>query len=359
MHCNSHKLRKINFPVSVDDPNITSCLSRRDRLDIEANDIKEIWFMGEKVPYKTRKKIPYTKPIVKGMQLNFRYEVLRFLGSGQFANVILAKDHETGHRVAIKLSRGQDSDASIVTETLRLKRIHSSNIETGIQLIPTPLDHFTFRKRQALVLKVRQGTLTDLIQNNGLCRTEEKEEFDEWFKEFTKNAVQALVCLERSSVVHCDINPNNFLYYGRLTACQARFELADFGLSVLSSQCRDDSRGTFGYIPPEHVEWNEKYNQYCDVRGPKIRDSSVDIFALGMTLMDILTRLQFDHRSYFQLLKREEGSFDLRSFIMSALAQSSSLDKSETLIDFLSLCLDPNPETRMRPESALKHNFLQ
>ena len=55
-------------------------------------------------------------------QILYRFEVLKVLGKGSFAQVVSAIDHFKGERVAIKLNRNTEIDHKFATQEGRLLR---------------------------------------------------------------------------------------------------------------------------------------------------------------------------------------------------------------------------------------------
>ncbi|WMV34653.1 hypothetical protein MTR67_028038 [Solanum verrucosum] len=131
-----------------------------------------------------------------------------------------------------------------------------------------------------------------------------------------------------STIIHCDIKPDNILLVGT----EETAKIADFGLSMTFEQAVEEKRelmirGTKRYMAPELVR-NYDY-------GPH-----VDIWALGCTVYELITGTPL-----------WDGAFEEPKF------QNSKLSKEAK--DFLKRCLVKNPSSRWTADVLLNHPFLQ
>ena len=168
--------------------------------------------------------------------------------------------------------------------------------------------------------------------------------------------VKAINCLSESGIVHCDIKPANILYYTRdyrqsvyKLSINILTELTDFGVAMQSGE--HSASGTLRFIPPEiHAEKRKESKAKNVPRYP-----SSDIFALGMTLMDVYFSGHFEKDKYFtsknpnQLLRQEvDGRHPEISIVQKAVFTS-----------FVTRCLNPRPFDRITPKEALRHQFIR
>ena len=58
--------------------------------------------------------------VVIGDHLMYRYEVLKILGKGSFAQVVSCLDHMTGEGVAVKITRNTEIDHKFASSEARL-----------------------------------------------------------------------------------------------------------------------------------------------------------------------------------------------------------------------------------------------
>ncbi|HIK93239.1 MAG TPA: serine/threonine protein kinase, partial [Planctomycetes bacterium] len=95
------------------------------------------------------------------------------------------------------------------------------------------------------------------------------------FTQIAIQATQALRCAHGDGVLHNDIKPANLLLDG-----EGRVWITDFGLSetidTASAESSMKVMGTLRYMAPERLEGNH--------------DARSDIYSLGMTLFELLTR---------------------------------------------------------------------
>lgn len=211
---------------------------------------------------------------VKTTMLNDRYVIDRILGEGALGRTYLAKDSRTGALVAIKellpsrMKRWKDFDL-FHRECQTLKSLEHPGI-------PRYFEDFTVSSdsegpdRLFLVQEFIDGrSLQDLL--------DEGESFDEErVKDVAKQTLEVLTYLHglNPPVIHRDIKPANLMLNS-----QNRIVLIDFGAvreAVTLEGVGSTIVGTFGYMPPE---------QYAGQSVP-----GTDLFALGATLVQLLTR---------------------------------------------------------------------
>ena len=104
--------------------------------------------------------------------------------------------------------------------------------------------------------------------NRGLNRNSWKQ-----FARITVQVAQALRHAHRQGVLHNDVKPANLLI-----DASARVWVTDFGLAEELDAAKDDERitGTLRYMPPERFEGRS--------------DETSDIYSLGVTLFELVTR---------------------------------------------------------------------
>jgi len=208
------------------------------------------------------------------MILNERYEIERILGEGALGRTYLASDSKTGSKVAIKellpsrMKRWKDFDL-FHRECQTLEALSHPGI-------PRYFEDFTIESeseappRLFLVQEFIDGrSLQDLL--------DEGEEFDEVrVRDIAKQTLDILDYLHNLNppVIHRDIKPANLMLNAR-----GQIVLIDFGAvreSVTMDGVGSTIVGTFGYMPPE---------QYAGQS-----TAGTDLFALGATLVQLLTR---------------------------------------------------------------------
>ena len=128
-------------------------------------------------------------------------------------------------------------------------------------------------------------------------------------------------------------------------------ESADFGLA--REQGTSTHSGTRSYLPPEfHSNHDQKL----------VRNSDSDIFALGMTLMDLYSSGRFDKKRYFHIANGPSPEIEIPKYIetedMRYHHEIYVLDR-KMFSNFVKACLELNPQKRLKPDEALRHPYLR
>lgn len=150
----------------------------------------------------------------------------------------------------------------------------------------------------------------------------------------TRQLCQGLLYLHQHGVIHRDIKPDNVM----ITE-QGTVKICDFGIAVLAAHnnetshitARGDFVGTLRYAAPEMVN-----SQHC---GP-----ASDIYALGMTVLEMLGWNPFPDSSVFFLLNEI-----LNGVVVEELPQALKEEWGELLLP----TLDVQPDHRPSAEALL------
>lgn len=188
-----------------------------------------------------------------GEELDQKYRVVRRLGGGGFGDVYLANDELAGRQVAIKRLRNTDPERQddLVHEMRSLDQLHHPNI-VGFY------HHFYDDSSLFLVMEhCAGGSLRSCISD----KPAQPSTIMQWGKELA----DVLGQVHERGIVHHDIKPDNILF-----AKDGIIKVGDFGGA-------NRPVGTPPYVSPE------KYRGEA-----KIKDPRVDIYALGITLLDLL-----------------------------------------------------------------------
>ncbi len=192
-----------------------------------------------------------------GDRLDSKYRVTRRLGGGGFGEVFLANDEKIpGHQVAIKvLSRAEDGDHSdLMWEMQQLAKFNHPHVVTFHH-------HFSDESRLYLVMEFcSAGSLHDRMKSAGHFP---EEQVFAWGQELC----ETLAFVHGKGIVHHDIKPLNILF-----AADGIIKLGDFGVA-------NRNIGTRVYMPPE-MFLGEPVSHL---------DQRVDVYALGITLLELLT----------------------------------------------------------------------
>ncbi len=213
-----------------------------------------------------------------------RYHFIKVLGSGAFGRVFLAKENISEKLVAIKELKNKDPNVqqNIIKE---IKHVASFN-HTGI------VNYYTNFQQDGLLYLVMEyceaGNLYTLHNSISLTQVQ--------IIEFVKQIALSLSYVHDNNVVHHDIKPENIL-----VAAKNKVKIADFGIA-------NTGGGTRPYMSPESL--SHSYNVNNDPR--------VDIYALGVTLMELLcSKNPFIGKSLLEVI----ALHDSKDFPIKDLAQ--------------------------------------
>lgn len=196
-----------------------------------------------------------------------KYSFIKDLGNGGFGKVFLAKEKVSNRFVAIKqlLNTNKSEQEDIIHEIEIISKFENPNIVTYYH-------HFYEEDILFLVMEFCSGgTLRDKISNNKVTPAEAIE----WIQ----TLANCLRGIHKRGIVHHDIKPDNIVFSQNGT-----IKIADFGVA-------NKNIGTRAYMSPEAFSW--------DVDSTK--DPRIDIYALGVTMMELLT-----NQNPFSSLSREE-----------------------------------------------------
>ena len=199
--------------------------------------------------------------------LNNRYQIIKELGYGGFGTTYLAKDTQTDNSwCAIKKLNPANADIQTAQKLfkreadilLRLQEVHQ---------VPKFIEYFTENDCDYIVEEYIEGSsLEDLLSH-------------QWKIEniiiFLWDILSILQLLHGKNIVHRDIKPSNLIQRKK----DNKFTIIDFG-AVKEIDLNQPKPGTRiyhkGYAPIEQVQGMPRLNS--------------DIYALGMTAIQLLTR---------------------------------------------------------------------
>lgn len=188
------------------------------------------------------------------------YVIEKFLGRGSFGEVWVARDENTGRRVAIKFFAHRGGlDWSLLSREVEKLRFLFNN-RFVVQLLEVGWD----AKPPYYVMEYfEHGSLEEYLSSGPLPVPTAQEIFRE--------VAQALAHSHQRGVLHCDLKPGNILLDDEL-----RPRLADFGQARLISEA-SPALGTLFYMAPEQA----------DPEG--VPHARWDVYALGAILYRMVT----------------------------------------------------------------------
>lgn len=216
-------------------------------------------------------------------QIEFRYEILRVLGTGSFGNVVLCTDHKYSNRtqkrqVAIKIIKNElDWSLQAVSEIKMLKYLSLRGSVNKYLL--NYCDHFHFRGHMCIVtevLSINLYTFLELLNFLGVSL--------KLLKSFAKKILKGLQYIHEMKVIHCDMKPENIMirlpanYNPSLSDDVPDLEvrIIDFGSSCLENET------SFSYIQSRFYRAPEV------ILGAKY-SSKIDIWSFGCVIAEMFS----------------------------------------------------------------------
>ncbi|KAK4018015.1 hypothetical protein OUZ56_000085 [Daphnia magna] len=378
------------LPGGAADPNKRTCLTPAEALRLygsrltayerlEIEHYPEIWFLGldarkihgeEGAPQNggyDDENGSYHK--VMHDHVAFRYEILEVIGKGSFGQVIRALDHKTGQQVAIKIIRNKKRFHHQALVEIRildhLRRRDKDSLHNVIHM----LDYFYFRSHLCISFELLSLNLYELIKKNNY------QGFSlNLIRRFAYSLIQCLRLLRRENIIHCDLKPENVLLKHRGSSS---IKVIDFGSSCYTHQRIYTYIQSRFYRSPEVIlglpygppidMWSfgcilaELYTGYPIFPG----ENEIEQLACIMEVLDVppdnvighasRKRLFFDSKGNPRCItnskgrKRRPGSKDLTSILKNC---------DPVFVNFVSRCLEWDPNKRMTPDEAHRHEWF-
>ncbi|KAI3828051.1 hypothetical protein L1987_02145 [Smallanthus sonchifolius] len=126
--------------------------------------------------------------------------------------------------------------------------------------------------------------------------------------------------------IHCDIKSTNILIDKNF-----RGKVADFSLTRLT-EVRSRLGGTFGYMPPEYVQYGEV--------SPK-----VDVYAFGVVLYELISA-NLDNLQFDEVLSQADPKDDLVKMIDPRLGDNYPFDSMHKMAQLAKACTHEDPRRR-------------
>lgn len=305
-----------------------------------------------------------------GDHMVYRYEIKEVLGKGSFGQVVKAHDHKTDQVVALKIIRNKKRFHRQALEEVKiLDALRRKDKDNSMNIIHM-LEYFCFRNHLCITFEIMGMNLYELIKKNNF------QGFSiPLIRRFAFSILQCLKVLQKDRIIHCDLKPENILLRQK---GQSSIKVIDFG-----SSCYE----------PERVY---TYIQSRFYRSPEVilgldYSMAIDMFSLGCILAELYTGyplfpgeneveqlacimeiMGLPSQSILDKAKRKKVFFD-KSNVPKVLTNSKGKKRTpgsrdlsqavktsdEKFLDFIKRCLDWNPETRMKPEEALNHEWIK
>jgi serine/threonine protein kinase len=216
-----------------------------------------------------------TGTLQTGLLLEKRYRIMQMIGQGGFGAVYKATDERFQARL-VAIKEMSDAHLSPYEKTQALQAFrHEANllVQLNHPNLPNVSDFFEEGGKAYLVMEFIEGQTLENVQEQAAGPLDEKQVMD-WA--FQLCAVLHYLHDRPQPIIFRDMKPSNVML-----ATDGRLKLIDFGIArVFKAAGSKDTTllGSHGYAPLE---------QY----GKGQSDARTDIYALGATLYDLLTRM--------------------------------------------------------------------
>ena len=202
-----------------------------------------------------------------------KYEIIKRLGGGSFADVYLGKEYATSDLVAIKVLKKKYrklEQCNELREVVSLQKLCKENLSSqkGYDNI-IKLKEVIFEKKTgklSLVFEYMETDLYELMKKRSPSRLSEEE-----IKDITYQILLGLFHMHKYGFFHRDMKPENLLLTGK------KVKIADFGLAreIRSIPPFTEYVSTRYYRAPECILRSQNYN------------SPVDIWAVGCIMAEM------------------------------------------------------------------------
>lgn len=209
-----------------------------------------------------------------------KYQYIKDLGEGGFGKVFLAKEKVSNRHVAIKQLKSADKNEqeNIIHEIEMVSKFENPNIVAYYH-------HFFQDEQLFLVMEYcALGSLRDKIKAGNISPTN--------VFNWVQSLAECLRIVHKKGIIHHDIKPDNILFTE-----SDNIKISDFGIA-------NTGGGTRAYMSPEALSWDSESKS----------DPRVDIYALGVTLMEVLTdKNPFFFQSKEQILElHQKADFPIK-----------------------------------------------
>ncbi|KAL4715207.1 hypothetical protein ACJJTC_012254 [Scirpophaga incertulas] len=266
-----------------------------------------------------------------------RYVLDVKLGSGIFGKVFKATDSQAaGKSVAIKIQTFTDDTETHIQEEYKILRDFTKH--------PNLIDFYgVFCEKSEGVKKIwfvlelcEYGSVIDIVRKLQAVDRKMSEEHIAYILKYT---IKALVYLHENKVIHRNVRCSNILI-----TKDGEVKLSDFGLSCKLNGTLDKSRITIGspsWMAPEVV-----------VCGDEGYGNRADVWALGISTIEMT-----DGKAPYQEMHPTRTLFQIVRNPPPSIGKASMW--SNDINDFVTECLEKNPEHRPYMVELEDHPFVQ
>lgn len=310
---------------------------------------------------------------MKRDHLAFRFEIIKGLGKGSFGDVVKTYDHKNKRFVAVKIIRNERRfHKQAQSEIKILQQLKENDFRNNHNVIHME-EYFLFRNHLCITFELLHGDLYTELRKNGFRGFSISN-----VNKFCQNLLQTLRVLSKHNIIHCDLKPENIVLKQK---DRTGIKVIDFG-----SSCFDSEK--------VHTYIQSRYYRSPEVMMGAEYGTAIDMWSLGCILVELLTgRPLFNGRDekeqivlitevlgtpgmsflsrckrgnlYFSSdgqpihIKDNKGKIRMPGSVLISTLLKPAGENINEFVDFLSRCLEWDPENRMTPREAIRHPWIQ
>ena len=261
----------------------------------------------------------------------YQYEFIRWIKSGGFGNIYLAKEVDSNKDFAVKeisvKNFSNENLYNISRESMILKEMSHINIIKFHRI-------FTYNQKFYIIMDfARGGELSSILSSNKPLK-------EEHAKNLFHQIYNAVCYIHSKNIIHRDLKPNNILF---LDEEKTHIIIIDFGISGSSKGNQKElvKAGTQLYLPPEVLTGVEFSSS-----------TKLDIWALGIILYQMVEGCHpFEN-------KNKKGSV-INNILKNKLEFNKKIQISESLKKLLQGLLEKNYRFRIDTGDPLFEKWFE
>jgi len=307
--------------------------------------------------------------LTAGDHIAYRYEILGVLGKGSFGIVVRCRDYKHKEEVALKVIKSKKLFSKQGLVEVRLLQMMGEKDKEGQVPVVRLKSSFVFRKHLCLTFELLSQSLYDYMrlsrfQPQSLARV----------RKIAQQLLRVLAFTKKLKILHCDLKPENILFRSESTSS---IKVIDFGSACLENAKLYSYIQSRFYRAPEIV-LGTGYTCAIDMwsfgcvlaelaRGRPLfpAESERHLLALQMEILGVPPNVVLARSSkkaqFFDSLGQPKVVVNSRgrpAYPGSSSLQNVLQDWDSDFVDLVSRCLDWNPLTRLSPDEALRHPWI-